>query len=85
MQAASQPSQRGTSATAPIQLRVDVFDRRTEELGAKTETEKADMLDTDRKTLWRYRERKMTPKLDLAMRWAEQLDLTVEDLWERVA
>lgn len=85
MQAAPNPPQRGTSAATPIRLRVEVFDHRTKELGAETEAEKADLLDTDRKTLWRYRERKITPKLDLAMRWAKQLDLTVEELWEQVA
>lgn len=85
MQAAPSIGERGTQATPSIHLRIETFDRRAEELGAATETAKAELVGTDRKTLWRYRERKIAPTLDVAMRWSERLGLTVEQLWERVA
>lgn len=81
MQAPSETSERGPDATSTVRLRADVFDERCEELGASSETAKAELMDTDRKTLWRYREGLITPKLDLAMRWAKTLDLKVEELW----
>ncbi|MFI6332950.1 hypothetical protein ACIBBG_32165 [Micromonospora chersina] len=85
MQAASTPGERGAGATPAVHLRVQTFDERAEQLGATTETAKAELVSTDRKTLWRYRERRIAPTLDVAMRWADRLGLKVEELWERVA
>jgi DNA-binding XRE family transcriptional regulator len=81
MQATTGNESRGISAT-PVRLRVKAFDRRAEQLGAESETAKAELLGTDRKTLWRYREAQIVPKLDLAMRWAKVLGLKVEELWD---
>jgi DNA-binding XRE family transcriptional regulator len=69
-----------TSATWP-RLRVEVFDRRCEELGALTEAAKAELVDVDRVTLHRYRKGEMGARLEVAMRFAQRLDMTVEQLW----
>ncbi len=84
MVAATEHSERGTGAAA-VRLRVDRFDALTAAQGADTDTAKAALMNTDRKSLWRYKTGEVSPSVDLAMRWAEQLDTTVEDLWERVA
>lgn len=84
MVAATEHTERGTGA-APVRLRVERFDALTAAAGAETETAQAALMDTDRKSLWRYKAHKVTPSAELAMRWAQRLDTTVEDLWERVA
>lgn len=84
MVAATDHTERGTGA-APVRLRVARFDELTAAAGAESETAKAALMETDRKSLWRYKSHDVTPSADLAMRWAERLNTTVEDLWERVA
>lgn len=91
MAAASKSARRGRRATVdwPViaatmnafALNNDVFDRRCEELGATSEKDKAELVKTDRKGLWRYRKHKITPSVEIAIWWAERLDLTVEELW----
>lgn len=79
-------SPRGTSATpSPIRLRGAVFDELTSRLGATNEVERARLIDVDRTTLYRIRERKVTPTLEVAMRMAERLGSTVDELFEASA
>lgn len=78
--------QRGTNATpSPIRLRADVFDELTSQKGATNEVERARLLEIDRTTLYRIRERKVTPTLEVAMRMAERLGSTVDELFEVAA
>jgi len=53
-------------------------------MGATSESAKARLVGADRKTLWRYRQGIVPPGLDIAMRWADRLGVTVDELWERV-
>lgn len=76
---------RDTSATASIWLRDDVFDDLTAKLGASNESERAKAAGIDRTTLWRWRERRFVPSLDQAMRVADRLGTTVDELFEAVA
>lgn len=73
-----------TGATQ-VRLRLDVFDQRTEELGAATDAARAELIDVDRVTMWRYRTGRLTPSLDKAMAIAAQLGITVEELIEQVS
>lgn len=75
-------SERGTSATSPIRLRTDVFDELTARLGASSEIDRARLFDIDRTTLYRIRAGKTIPGLDLAMKMAERLGATVDQLFE---
>ncbi len=54
-------------------------------LGAESDVARARLLGIDRVTIWRMRQRRFTPRLELAMRMAAQLGTTVDDLFERVA
>lgn len=87
MPATLEPTQRGTDATQiAVYLDAEVFDARVYEILIKrglavTETAKAALVDTDRKSLWRYRERHVQPTLRLAAQWAAALDLPVDKLW----
>ena len=71
-------------ATA-IRLNSDLFDRRAEALGATTEAEKAALVDLDPSTLWRFRRGQIGPRLEVARRMAERLEVTVDDLWPKAA
>lgn len=82
MNAADEP-ERGTSAAPVIAaLRADVFDMLTTKLGATTDVERARLIGVDRNTIGRMRARRFAPRLALAMRMAEQLGTTVDDLFE---
>lgn len=76
--------QRGSTATPlPVQLRTDTFDELVEERwGDVSETELARLIGVDRTTLYRACEGKVTPTLETAMRMAEALGTTVEELFE---
>jgi DNA-binding XRE family transcriptional regulator len=64
-------------------LRTDTFDGLVKERwGDVSETELARLIGVDRTTLYRIREGKVTPTLETAMRMAEALGTTVEDLFE---
>jgi hypothetical protein len=85
MPAAWPSIERGTGA-AEVRLRNDVFDARTEALGALSETAKAQLVTGgDRKQLWRVRNHKHNVGLKLAMEWATKLGVSVDELWEQVA
>ncbi|MEU8186058.1 helix-turn-helix transcriptional regulator [Micromonospora carbonacea] len=70
-----------SAASSPIRLRTDVFDTLIGRL-ADTERERANALGLDRVTVWRIRRGKVTPTLDVAMRMAEVLGTTVDELFE---
>lgn len=71
-------------ATSPVRLRAGVFDERCEVLGIMTEVAKAEFVEVDRSTLHRLRRGSLSPRLEVAMRFASALNLKVEDLWEEV-
>lgn len=80
MSAAPEAQERGKGAT--IQLRNDLFDELTARQGAGNEIERAHLVGIDRTTLYRLRARKYTASLEVAMRMAERLGTTVDDLFE---
>ena len=84
MTAIEASDRRGDTATPAVRLREDVFDARCAELDIVGEQAKADLVDVDRVTLWRYRRGLLTPNLDVAFRFAQALDLQVNDLFEAV-
>lgn len=61
-----------------------MFDRRTEELGATTDAAKADLIEVDRVTMWRYRKGHLSPSLDRAITIANRLGISLTDLIEQV-
>lgn len=81
MTAIGAPDQRGDSATSLGRLDEGVFDARCADLGLTTEQAKADHCGVDRVTLWRYRKGLLNPSLDVAFRFAQCLDLPVNELW----
>lgn len=77
---------RGEAATlSPIRLKTDVFTTLTADLGAGSEKELARLLDMDRTTLYRIRNGMVTPTLTVAMRMADRLGTTVDELFEVAA
>ncbi|HET8682052.1 MAG TPA: helix-turn-helix transcriptional regulator [Micromonosporaceae bacterium] len=86
MSATPSGTQPATDATQPAtRLRIDIFDRRAEALGAETDADKARLIGVDRVTLWRYRSGRLVPSLDRAMTIANILGLAVDELFEQVA
>jgi DNA-binding XRE family transcriptional regulator len=86
MSAADSATEGGTTAALVIAaLRTDVFDALTAKLGATTEVQRARLIGVDRATIRRMRERQFAPRLAIAMRMAETLGTTVDDLFEQVA
>lgn len=81
MVATDTDDRRGKDAT--VVLRTDVFDDLTSKLGATSDIARARLIGVDRTTIHRMRYRLHTPSMDVAMRMAERLDVTVEDLFER--
>lgn len=81
MVATDTEDRRGKDAT--VVLRTDVFDDLTRALGATTDAARARLFEVDRATIYRMRRHLHTPSMDVAMRMAERLDVTVEDLFER--
>lgn len=78
MSATAEPTGRATGAT--VQLNWKLFDERAEAAGARTETAKADIMGVTRETLWRYRRADFSPGLDIVLRTAKALDVTLDDL-----
>ncbi|RLK13290.1 helix-turn-helix protein [Micromonospora sp. M71_S20] len=77
---------RGEPATlSPIRLKTNVFDTLAAPLGAGSEQELARLLDMDRTTLYRIRRGMVTPTLTVAMRMADRLNTTVDELFEVAA
>lgn len=68
-------------------MRIDfaVFDRECALRGATDETARAELVDVDRTTLWRWRKGAQTPSLDVVSRVADRFGLPVDDLIERRA
>ncbi|MFI6238379.1 helix-turn-helix transcriptional regulator [Micromonospora sp. NPDC050795] len=75
---------RSDSATpSPVRMRTDVFDELVEKRwGDVNETELARLIGIDRSSIYRSRKDKVTPTLETAMRMAEALGTTVEELFE---
>lgn len=84
MNAAASASQRGTTA-ATIALRDDIFVALTATLDATNDSQRARLFGVDRATIGRMRKRQFLPRLDVAMRMAEQLGTTVDELFEQVS
>jgi DNA-binding XRE family transcriptional regulator len=82
---ATQPTaERGVNAThdlVPGKLNAELFDRRCEALGLLTEVAKAEFVGVHRVTLHRYRSDDLKPRLEVAMRFCERLDLPINELW----
>lgn len=66
-------------------LNVALFDERCEAKGASSEAEKAALVDIDHSTLWRFRRGLIGPRLEVARRMAERLEVTVDELWPKAA
>lgn len=84
MSAAHDDTDRGIRVASRIRLRTEIFDNRTEALGATNDTARARLCGMDRTNLLRIR-KGQTPSLELAMHMADRLGVTVEDLFEQVA
>lgn len=78
-------STEASATTATVRLRSDLFDERCRDLGAETEVARAALVEVSRVTLHRFRKGEMAPRLEVAMRFANRLNMTVEELWEQVA
>lgn len=79
MPEASDTAERGIPAT--LVFDGEAFDRRCRELGATTETARAELAGVDRKTLWNYR-KGMPPSLPNALDFAARVGLAVTDIWK---
>ncbi|MES2211482.1 MAG: helix-turn-helix transcriptional regulator [Chloroflexota bacterium] len=66
-------------------MRLDVFDAHAEQLGAVTDAAKAELIDVDRVTFWRYRTGRLTPSFNRAMNIASKLGVQLDELFEQVA
>jgi DNA-binding XRE family transcriptional regulator len=71
-----------TATPSPVRLRADVFDTLAGHQGAENEGDRARLVGIDRSTLYRIREGEVTPKLETALRMAERLGTTVDELFE---
>lgn len=86
MVAADDSAERDSSATpATIALRTDVFLALTAKVGAHNDVARARLFGVDRATIRRMKTHQFAPRLELAMRMAECLGTTVDELFERVA
>ena len=72
------------SATAP-RLNFDVFDVECATRGALDDTARGKLVGVDRTTIWRWRNGRQFPSLDVVARIADQFGLPVEHLIERRA
>lgn len=68
---------------ASVNLDVGLFDRLLADKGAHTDAKRAELLDSDRTTVWRWRNRRLKPSLDQAVRIASFLDVSVEELFPK--
>lgn len=82
MNAAENAGDCGTTAAA---LNDPLFRELTAKLGADTDIARARLLDVDRNDIARWRRGSSMPRLEKAMRVANKLGTTVEDLFGRVA
>jgi DNA-binding XRE family transcriptional regulator len=79
------PARTATSERAVPPFNSDLFNERCRALGATTEAERAALADVDPATLWRFRKGITLPNLRDARRFAQKVDLTVDDLWPAAA
>lgn len=70
---------------ATVRFNQDLFDERCMALGAETEKAKAALVEVDVVTLWRFRKGHMNPRLEVARRFADRLQVTIDELWPGVA
>lgn len=66
-------------------IKFDLFDRKCAELGALDEKARAELVEVNRSTLWRWRTGVQTPSLEVATRIADKFDITVEELIGKAA
>lgn len=67
------------------QFNAQLFNERCEALGAFTEVDKAALVGIGYTDLYRMRKGEFKPRLDRALRIAEILGVTVEQLWPKAA
>lgn len=83
MNAADSQTESGTTAApATAALRADVFDQLAAKLGATNDVQRARLLGVDRATIGRMKAHKFAPRLAVALRMADTLGTTVEELFE---
>jgi len=68
-----------------VRLRLDVYDRLARAKGYVTVTSQAELHGINRATMHALRNGENVPRLDTAMRFAADLGVAVEVIWERVA
>lgn len=73
------------TVATPLTIRFDLFDQKCAELGALDEKARAELVEVNRTTLWRWRTGVQTPNLETATRIAHRFDITVEDLIDGAA
>ncbi len=61
-------------------LRFDVIDPWAAGQGAESDTAIASLLGVDRATVWRFRHRLLIPSLPMALRIAQKVGVSVDDL-----
>lgn len=80
MTATGNPPSATVAATPRLCIDFDVFDRECALRGATDESARAELVDIDRVTLWRWRKGKQTPSLEVVTRIAGVFGLAVDDL-----
>lgn len=78
-------ARRATDATLTVLMDLTVFDTYAEAKGALDDQAKADLIEVDRVTLWRYRTGRLTPSLGRAMSIARTLGCDFDALFPRAA
>jgi DNA-binding XRE family transcriptional regulator len=77
----------GTDKTAipatAARFNSELFDERCAALEATTEVARAALVGVDPATLYRYRKGQFAPRQEIALRIAELLDVSIEQLWVR--
>lgn len=77
-------TQRGTDATI-IRLNVALLDELSARMGATTNPQRAELFETDRATIVRWRHHRSLPALGQAFRMARKLGTSVDKLVVEVA
>jgi DNA-binding XRE family transcriptional regulator len=70
------------SSARPLVFNTELFDERCEALGAATVEQKAALVGVDWSTIHRFRKGTYSPRLEIARRIANALEVSVDDLWK---
>ncbi|MEU4772927.1 helix-turn-helix domain-containing protein [Micromonospora sp. NPDC023644] len=77
------PTRSDNATPSPVRMRTTVFDQLVDQRwGDVSKTDLARTLGIERTNLYKIRQGKVTPTLETAMRMAEGLGTTVEELFE---